>query len=288
MTWEETIESIRNKPEFSELVKNAYFDSDLQLNVERFKKSAEFKETLNLIKKYVSKGQSILDIGSGNGISAVAFALEGYDVVSIEPDPSSTVGAGAIELLKLHLNLTNLTVIEKYAEDIDLPDTSFDIVYFRQAMHHANNLSQFVANASRLLKKGGVLFSIRDHVIYNEDDKKWFLESHPLHKYYGGENAFTSREYETAFDKAGLEIIQKLKYYDSIINYFPSREQSPKELKQKHIEDLKMNLRSKIGLLALLPFAFSLYLWLKNYSLSNVNWEASIPGRMYSYVCRKQ
>src|SRR5258708_18100860 len=88
-------------------------------------------------------------------------------------------------------------------------------------MHHAYYLNSFKKNLTRLIKPGGFLFTVRDHVIYNEQDKRWFLESHPLQKYYGGENAFTEMEYRLAMYQAGLEVVKVLKYYDSVINYFP-------------------------------------------------------------------
>ena len=52
MNWEETIQFIRTQPEYNELVEKAYFDENLPVNVERFKKSEEYKETLSLILHY--------------------------------------------------------------------------------------------------------------------------------------------------------------------------------------------------------------------------------------------
>ncbi len=124
MTWEETIQMIRTKSEYSDLVDRAYFHEDLVLNVERFGKSEEYAETLNIIKEFVPEGIKVLDIGSGNGISAVNFALKGYNVTSLEPDPSNTVGCGAIQQLKKHYGLDNLTVHSAYAEDMNFNEAS--------------------------------------------------------------------------------------------------------------------------------------------------------------------
>ena len=100
MNWHETIIYIRTKPEYKFLVEKAYFEEDLPLNVERFRNEEEFKETLILLKKYAPNAKNILDIGAGNGISSVAFALAGYNVTVVEPDASDTVGAEAIRKLK--------------------------------------------------------------------------------------------------------------------------------------------------------------------------------------------
>lgn len=288
MTWEETIEFIRTKPEFAVLVDKAYFDADLPVNVEKFKGSEEFIETLKLIKQYAPNAKNLLDIGSGNGITAISFALNGYHVDTVEPDPSATIGAGAIRKLKEHFKLDDITIYEAFAEEIKFPDHSFDIVFARQCMHHAYNLDKFVAEASRVLKPGGLFMTVRDHVIYDEVDKKWFLEIHPLQKYYGGENAFTDAEYSNAMNKAGLDIKLVLKHYDSVINYFPFTKDD-KELKEKEFELLVESIATKkIGLLYRLPFVKIAIDKIIKSKLNKPLNEAYIPGRMYTYLALKK
>ncbi|MFT5435900.1 MAG: ubiquinone/menaquinone biosynthesis C-methylase UbiE [Ulvibacter sp.] len=287
MTWEETIKMIREKDEYRELVEKAYFDEDLELNVVRFGKSAEFDETLAIIKKYQPKGKTLLDIGSGNGISAVNFSLKGFDVTTVEPDPSETVGAGAIRSLKNKLQLSSLQVYEALAEDIKFPDAHFDIVYIRQAMHHANDLTKFMNEAVRVLKPKGLLLTIRDHVVFNETDKQWFLENHPLHKYYGGENAFSPDEYKKAIESAGAKIKEELRHYDSVINYFPTSKKDLENLKEVYLKSVKNSFKKKIGILASFPFIFTLYRSVKGIDGSKANNELQVPGRMYSYISIK-
>ncbi|RDI58349.1 class I SAM-dependent methyltransferase [Flavobacterium glaciei] len=288
MTWEETIRFIRTQPEYKYLVDKAYFEEDLILNVQRFMQSDEFRETLKLLNQYQPNAKTILDIGSGNGISAVALALEGYTVVSIEPDSSDTVGAGAIRKLKTHYNLDNLEVYEAFAEELQLPNDSFDIVYARQCMHHAYDLGKFVAEASRVTKKNGLFITIRDHVIFNKNDKEWFLENHPLQKFYGGENAFKPTEYKNAMENAGLEIKKEMKYYDSVINYFPSTKEEITNIFQLSKSKAITHLNNKIGILSKISFLQKLYL--KKIGLNKKNFydENKIPGRMYSYLCIKK
>jgi ubiquinone/menaquinone biosynthesis C-methylase UbiE len=288
MTWEETIKFIRTQSEFNDLVNKAYFEEDLPLNVERFKNSSEFIETLQLLKEYQPNSKTILDIGSGNGISAVALALEGYNVVSIEPDSSNTVGAGAIRKLKTHYNLTNLEVFEAFAEELQLPNENFDIVYTRQCMHHAYDLEKFVAEASRVIKKGGLFITIRDHVIFDKKDKEWFLESHPLQKYYGGENAFTPTEYKSAMISAGLEVQKEIKYYDSVINYFPVSRQEILNMFQQKKGKAILSLNKKIGVLSKVPFLQKIYFKKIGLNKDDVYNEYKVAGRMYSYLCVKK
>jgi ubiquinone/menaquinone biosynthesis C-methylase UbiE len=285
MTWEETIISIRKKEEFKELVEKAYFDEDLKLNVIRFGNSEEFKETVKILKKYSPEASSILDIGCGNGISSVNFALKKYHVTAVEPDSSNTVGAGAVKQLKKTYNIDNILVYEAFAEDINFDSNFFDVVYIRQAMHHANDLNKFIKECVRVLKPNGLLLTIRDHVIYDKEDKEWFLKSHPLQKYYGGENAFTSNEYKNAIVNAGAKVVKELRYFDSIINYFPFSEKDIIKMKKQNIILQKNKLSKKLGLIGKNWIVWETYRLLSNYNPLN---ESLIPGRMYSYIARKK
>lgn len=284
MNWHETIISIRKNSKYADLVKLAYFDKDLILNVQRFSESEEFAETLRLLKIYSPNGHSILDIGAGNGITSLNFARQGYEVTAVEPDPSDTVGASAIRTLQKHYKLNNLSIYEKYAEEIDFETGSFDIVYVRQAMHHAYNLPKFISECARVLKPGGILFTARDHVIYNDADKDWFLKMHPLHKFYGGENAFTANEYKTAMTSTGLQIKNEMKFYDSPINYFPITTKTVQDFKDDRLAYYRSVLRNRIGFVANIPGIAFLYSLIVGASIFD---EKNIPGRMYSYISQK-
>jgi SAM-dependent methyltransferase len=278
MTWEETICFIRTQNEFNYLVEKAYFEENLSLNVERYIESDEFLEIISKIKKYAPNAKKILDIGSGNGITSVAFALKGFQVISVEPDPSETIGAGAIRILKREYNLDKLEIHEAFAEDLGFKDGEFDIVFARQCMHHAGNLKKFVSESSRVLKKGGMFFTVRDHLIFDEKDKNWFLEMHPLQSYYGGENAFTNWEYKSAINDTNLLLIEELRYHDSIINYFPETK-IQMDLVKKNIFSGSFFRR----LIFFIPILNNKFL-----SIELDKREKMIPGRMYSYIALKK
>lgn len=269
-TWDETIAHIQNEESYSDLVRDAYMDPDNSLNIDRFYKSEEYATTKEMIENYIpSYSGRLLDLGAGNGISSVAFAKDGFEVVALEPDRSDMIGSGAIQKSKELNGLTNLSVVSSYAEDANLQDESFDIVYARQSMHHANDLEKFISEAYRVLKPNGLLITVRDHVI-NPGDLNAFLAAHDLHKYYGGENAYTLDEYKGAFKKAGFLIQKCLKPYDTPINYAPST-----------TEQLKARLKkSSRGIPS--SFLFGLYLNALNYKSRNV------PGRLFTFICKKR
>lgn len=269
MNWEETILDIRTMPEHEGLVKDAYLGADLEDNVKRFRASQEYKTTIQVLSAFnkPQKAIRLLDIGAGNGISSIAFALDGYAVTALEPDPSATIGAAAIRRVANIFKVEDkVNVVEAWGEKLPFEDASFDIVYGRQVMHHAHNLKQFVEEAARVLKQGGIFMTTRDHVIKDEQDKERFLARHPLHKYYGGENAFTLEEYQEAITNAGLKIERSLDAAQTPINYDPWGKKRVKE---------------KLGILGSLPFVPELAMSVVKYRLNNIS------GRLHTFVAIK-
>ncbi len=87
------------------MVKYAYLEEDLLLNVQRFEKSEEWRLTLKLIDEFKSGSLRILDVGCGNGIAAIYLSMLVHAVVAVDPDQSDTVGSGAVRKLKEFLYL---------------------------------------------------------------------------------------------------------------------------------------------------------------------------------------
>ena len=70
------------------------------------------------------------------------------------------------------------------------------MVYARQSLHHSGDLTIACSEIRRVLKKGGMFFALKDHVIDNLEDKNIFLKNHPLHEFTGDENAFLLDDYK--------------------------------------------------------------------------------------------
>lgn len=217
MTWEEAVTWLRDHPDMHELVRACYYDDPLLEAAKRFYAEAEWQAHRALLP---SPGKA-LDVGAGRGIASYALARDGWKVTSIEPDPSEVVGAGAIRSLAGETGLA-IDVIECYAENISVPDDYFDAVICRQALHHAHDLGALCKEMARVLKPGGIFIASREHVIDNrETDLQLFLDGHPLHHLYGGENAYLLREYRDAIEQAGITVTHILNPWASEINTFP-------------------------------------------------------------------
>jgi ubiquinone/menaquinone biosynthesis C-methylase UbiE len=271
MNWHETIAYVQKDKSFQDVLAEAYLSADLESNVESFRKSPEFRETLDLLFSLnVVKGSSLLDVGAGNGISSIAFALEGFKVSALEPDLSDAVGAGAIIKLKEIYDLPDLEIVSSYGEEMPFANNRFDIVYARQCMHHAYDLQKFMDSIYRVIKTGGKLLTVRDHVISDESEKQAFLKRHLLHKFYGGENAFTFEEYSNAMTSSGFKLKKIFGPTASAINYSPWS-----------IDRLKAMLRQKLGAWAVNDLFINWGWKLVNYRLNKM------PGRLYTFAAEK-
>lgn len=221
-TWEQAIATLRRDPAYTEFISQAYLTEDLAGNCVRFASGAEYAETLSVLRRYAPNFKTVLDMPGGNGIATVAFAKDGFTVTTVEPDPSDTVGRGAIETVLRKLAL-HANVVDAYGEELPFVDNSFDVVYVRQGLHHARNLKAMVAELSRVLKVGGLLLAVREHVVDNYGTSlRAFLDSQVDHQLYGGENAFTLSDYRHALNSQELERVAEWGPYDSPINLYPN------------------------------------------------------------------
>jgi len=275
LTWEEAVQWLRDQPEKSELVKFCYYDDPLETAAERFLQSEEWLEVFSLLKS--KKSGQVLDIGAGRGISTYAFAKSGYEVTALEPNPSLLVGAEAIRQLSSHTGV-NIKVVQDWGETLPFADNTFDIVYGRAILHHAHDLNQLCKEAARVLKPNGYFIATREHVISKKEDLQKFLDSHPLHHLYGGENAYLLVEYLTAIKLSGLITLKTFSPHGSVINYFPMTKSQCQNLVKPVLTRRLGNLLGSS--LAKLKFLQDLYAW-------NLDRKLDSPGRHYSFLAVK-
>ena len=208
-----------------ELVRDCYYDDPLEVAANRFSCSDKWFSVENLIQLYLPG--KVLDIGAGCGISSYAFDRLGCDATALELDPGSLVGAEAIQNLMKNAQLP-IKIVQDFGEVLPFESNTFDIVYGRAVLHRAQDLNKLCAEASRVLKPGGIFITTREHVISKRKDLPLFLENHSLHHLYGGENAFLLKGYKAAIKNSGLILQKEIGPYDNVINYAPRTEQSIK------------------------------------------------------------
>jgi ubiquinone/menaquinone biosynthesis C-methylase UbiE len=280
MSWEEAVRHWRTIPKEVQNVRDAYLDEDNLEAARRFEASDEFREVLSLLQGTCKRMSpwDVLDIGAGNGIASYAFAKAGNKVYALEPDSSNDVGTGAIRRLKEDFFL-NIEIFGSAAEKIPLPEQAVDVVYVRQALHHSYDLEKVLSEVHRVLRDGGCLLACREHVVDNDEQLKTFLDSHPLHKWYGGENALSLQVYMKSIQQSGLKIVNAFGPYDSVINVAPMS-----------MEEMKGSLAMSTGLTWVNKFFVKLFeiekIWfLCAWVLSRVS---KTPGRLYSFLALKE
>jgi SAM-dependent methyltransferase len=275
-SWEDTVQWLRVQPDRQELVLAAYYDDPLVAAADRYWNSEEW----NALRNYLpAKGGHALDVGAGRGIASYALAKDGFQVTSLEPDGSGLVGADAIRGLAQDTGLP-ISVTEEFSERLPFAEESFDLVFARAVLHHTTDLDAACQEFFRVLKPGGMLLAVREHVISHADDLPRFLEIHPLHKLYGGENAFLLSRYTKALAAAGFELKHCLTPLESPINFAPHTSQS-----------LRTELANRMPLgntLLFGPFCALLRIdWAWQSLLPAFTLLDHRPGRLYSFVCLK-
>jgi len=96
--------------------------------------------------------ERVLDIATGGGHAALAFAPHVQDVVATDLTPAMLAAA---ERFIRGRNVHNVRFEVADAEALPFPDNHFDVVTCRVAPHHFPDVQQFVREVARVLRSGG-------------------------------------------------------------------------------------------------------------------------------------
>jgi SAM-dependent methyltransferase len=271
-TWEDTVQALIDDPAQRELVEACYFDPPHLGALQRFHASAEWQAVRALLP--AAPGTAV-DIGAGNGIVSHALARDGWTTIAVEPDPSGLVGAEAIRRAGREAGL-EIDVRGGTGEALPVDSESADVVIARQVLHHAADLPAFCRDIARVLKPGGMLLALRDHVVTGPGQMEAFFDIHPLHRHYGGENAFEIRQYRAAMEAAGLQIVRQMDAFDTVINLAPYTEESMCEALAARSGPLRPVAQVALSIPPVRQAAFA--------ALSRLDRR---PGRLVSFHCVK-
>ena len=103
----------------------------------------------------------VLDVATAAGHTAFAFAPYVAQVTATDLTPEMLTVASELAAQK---GLTNMTFELADAEDLPYSDGLFDLVTCRIAPHHFPNIQQFLHEAARVLKPGGLL-AVVDNIV---------------------------------------------------------------------------------------------------------------------------
>ncbi len=117
----------------------------------------------------VTKTDVVLDVATGTGNTAFAFAKEAKFVTGVD------IASNMLEQAKkraLEDGITNTEFIEGSAEALPFGASSFDVVTSRHAPHHFQDAEKFLFEVRRVLKPGG-RFVMADQVTQHNEDFQW-------------------------------------------------------------------------------------------------------------------
>jgi SAM-dependent methyltransferase len=275
-SWEAAVQWLREQPDRRDLVTAAYYDDPLLFAAQRYHDSEEWSEIRALLPAQVGDA---LDVGAGRGIASYAMARDGFSVTALEPDGSALVGADAIRRLARESGLS-IEVCQEFSEKLPFANKRFDVVFARAVLHHTRDLQSACKEFLRVLKPGGIFIAVREHVISKSEDLPAFLEIHPLHKLYGGENAFMLKQYLAALSNAGFSVVDVLPPLESPINYAPHTRQSLQTEICHRISRGNPRVSTAMRWLLALPEVWRLLVPL----LGKID---DRPGRLFSFVCKR-
>jgi ubiquinone/menaquinone biosynthesis C-methylase UbiE len=145
----------------------------------------------------------VLDIATGGGHCAFAFAPLVREVVATDVTPEMLVAAAAVAKER---GLTNITFEPADAEALPFEDASFDLVTCRIAAHHFSDPGQAVREMVRVVKPGGLVGLIDPIVPYDrvvaDEINAWDLLRDPSHA-----ACLTINGWSSLFCAAGLDAV---------------------------------------------------------------------------------
>ena len=156
---------------------------------------------------------SVLDVATGGGHTALAFAAHVQRVVAIDLTPAMldaarrnaiAKGCGAVEF------------IVGDAQKPDFADATFDVVTCRIAAHHFSDVPLFLRESHRVLKPGGQLVII-DTIVSNEAESASYVNAMETLRDPSHQRNLSGDQWQAAISDAGFAVT----HYETFIESLP-------------------------------------------------------------------
>ncbi|MDB5056685.1 MAG: methyltransferase, UbiE/COQ5 family [Chloroflexi bacterium] len=150
----------------------------------------------------LSGEETVLDVATGTGHTALAISAYARSVIGVDPTPEMLAEA---EKLASSRGITNVRFVLGQAERLPFDDASFDVVTVRRAPHHFQSIPQALGEMHRVLKAGGKLGLI-DQLTAREPSGVELLERFEKWRDPSHVRALNVPEWRDALAEAGFAI----------------------------------------------------------------------------------
>jgi len=170
---------------------------------EHFKEEACLKDVTSFrefVRPYLKEDFVLLDLGTGGGygVVAVAEAVKKVTATDVKKEMLDAARATCKDE-----GITNVEFRKMAAEDIEMPNESFDAVLIRFSLHHFHNAQKALQEACRVLKPNGLLF-LADAFFPERVVRIWTITS--LLRHGEWTPYFTYREHMDMLENSGLQV----------------------------------------------------------------------------------
>ena len=159
-------------------------------------------QTMELVKKYIAAGSSVLDLGAGAGAFSARLKDAGYLVTAVDVDSEKWM-ATEVSLLELDLDRGISAQLGQ----------TYDAVCCLEVIEHLENPWQLLREIFRVLKTGGRLVLSTPNISSFYSRLLFFLRGE-FHQFtesdlaYGHINPLTRLEIETIAQRSGFRILE--------------------------------------------------------------------------------
>ena len=154
------------------------------------------------------KGNSLLEIGAGEGLALEFFEQKDFKVFGIEPSPKNVI--------LINKKLKKGKCIIGFAEDLSIFNTKFDIIIMSHILEHTINCRDIILNISKSLSSDGILFIEVPNCENEKLVKQSINEPHVYH--------FTKKSLYSLVISLGYQVIKidtfSTLHLSSKLNYF--------------------------------------------------------------------
>jgi ubiquinone/menaquinone biosynthesis C-methylase UbiE len=160
----------------------------------------DLRRLLELAK--LSGDERVLDVATGGGHTALAFAPHVREVVAVDLTQQMLDAAQAFARSK---GATNIRFVRAEAEALPFEDARFEVVVSRIAPHHFADPFAFARESARVLCEGG-LFLLDDNMAPADRELDAFMNRFEQWRDPSHVRAYTPPEWAKMLAEAGLEV----------------------------------------------------------------------------------